>query len=310
MSSKTKVITAGDKPSSRRVSAEAPATISLSALAALGALVGAILWSYWPTILDLWEFWDKNEDYSGGKFVPLIAIYLAWSDRNALRRLPLRTCWWGLAIVVGAQVLRLYALLFAFGSIERFSLILSVIGLILLLVGREITWQAKWVLVFLLLMIPVPMRIHNTLALPLQNLATASAAFGLELLGILVVREGNVLRLSEQTTIAVAEACSGLRMLTAFIVVAAVLAFIVRRPVWQKALLVASSIPVAIFANTLRLVATALLYEMASSDLAEHFFHDFAGITMMPVAIGASLALLALMKWVSSSPEPGVKGPV
>jgi len=83
-------------------------------------------------------------------------------------------------------------------------------------------------------------------------------------------------------------------MLSAFVVVAAVFAFAVNRPRWQRTVLVLSSIPVALACNILRLVATVWLYSATSSRVAEAFFHDFAGLTMMPVAV----ALLAGELWL------------
>jgi exosortase len=91
--------------------------------------------------------------------------------------------------------------------------------------------------------------------------------------------------LNGDTPVAVAEACSGLRMLTAFVVVAAFMAFVLRRPAWQRIALVASSVPIAIVCNLVRLVATAELFVLVSSDIGERFFHDFAGLTMMPLAV-------------------------
>lgn len=274
-------------------------------IAALGwgmiiSLCGAFAWSYWPTVMSLWQIWSRDGDHSGGKVVAPIVAYLVWSDRKTLRTLQVRTCWWGLIVLVLAQAVRLGGILLSYGSIEAYSLVLTVVGVVLLVFGSQIAWRMKWVLLLLMLMVPLPRTIHSAIALPMQTWATASAVFGLELLGVLVARDGNVLRLGEGTTIAVAEACSGLRMLNAFIVVAAVMAFVVRRPRWQKAVLVLSSIPVAILANTTRLVATVLLFQVASSELAEKFFHDFAGLTMMPLAVLASVGLLALMKWLTA----------
>jgi exosortase/archaeosortase family protein len=85
-------------------------------------------------------------------------------------------------------------------------------------------------------------------------------------------------------------------MLTAFVVVAATLAFLVKRPRWQKAVLVISSVPVAIICNLARLCITAELFAMGFGKLAETFFHDFAGLMMMPLAVLILAAELALMK--------------
>jgi len=103
---------------------------------------------------------------------------------------------------------------------------------------------------------------------------------------------------------AVVEACSGLRMLTAFIIVAAFMAYMVKRPRWQKAFLLFSSVPIAVICNILRLCATAFLFLVASSDLAEKFFHDFAGIVMMPAAVLIMFGELWLMeKLTATEPE-------
>jgi len=174
----------------------------------------------------------------------------------------------------------------------------------LLVAGFPAVWRMKWVLLFLVLMAPLPRRVHGALAHPLQEIATSTAIIGLESLGFLVWREGNVLRLNDQFSVAVAEACSGLRMLTAFFVVSAAMAFLIRRPTWQKCVLLGSSIPVSILANTLRLIVTVVLYGVASSEVAESFFHDFAGLTMMPIAVAASLGLLYLLQWLTAGSAP------
>ena len=149
---------------------------------------------------------------------------------------------------------------------------------------------------FLFLMVPLPGKIHNLISGPLQTHATTGAVYWLELLGNTVTREGNVMVLNGTVPIAVAEACSGLRMLTAFVVVGSVLAYSIRRPRWQKAMLVISTVPIAIACNLVRLVTTAMLFLHVGSEAAERFFHDFAGVTMMPLAIALLLAEL----WIFS----------
>lgn len=271
-------------------------------------LAGAFIWSYWPTLTELWEFWRHNPDYSVGRLVPLVAIYLIWTDRNALRTLPMRVCWWGLAVILSAQAIRFFGLFFYYGSLERYSMVLTVAGIVLLIFGYSITRRLVYVLVFLLLTVPLPDRVHNSVSLPLQSFAASSAVVGLEMLGYVVDRQGNVLTLGEDTSVAVAEACSGLRMLTAFVMVAATLAFLVRRPRWQKTILVISSIPVAIIANTLRLIVTVVLYEKAGSEVAERFFHDFAGLSMMPFAIMILVGELWLLKRIAQAPPKNSGG--
>lgn len=274
-------------------------------------LLAAIVWSYWPTLRELAAFWNRNPDYSVGALVPLIAVWLVWSDRKALGVLPIRVSPAGLGVLLTAQVARFLGVYGMYGSLERYSLWLSAVGVVWGVFGAAIVRRLTWVLAFLLLLVPLPNRVHDAVSIPLQEFATASAVFGLEALGFLVAREGNVIHLSRDTTLNIAEACSGLRMLTAFVVVASVLAFLVRRPPWQKTLLVASSILVAILANSARVVTTGVLYEVAGGKVAERFFHDFAGVTMMPLAVLVLLGELHLLRWISGpDAPPGTTGAV
>lgn len=268
-----------------------------------GVLLAAGAWSYWPVLSDLWEFWQVNADYSVGQLVPLVAIWMVWSYRHELGRLPAQVCWWGLLVLLISQVIRLAGLYYWYGSLERYSIVLAVVGVVLLVWGRQVARRLAWVFLFLVLMVPLPGRVHRQVAVPLQSFATTSAVFCLDMTGYLVARQGNDLFLSDRTSVTVAEACNGLRMLTAFTVVAAALAFVVRGQPWQKAVIVLSSIPVAILANTLRLVATLLLHEWFGGEVAKRFFHDFAGWSMMPAALIILLAEFRLLRWIAQ-PEP------
>ena len=264
----------------------------LSSLLALAALA----WAYWPVLVSLFKDWQASDEYSVGQLVPLVALYLLWHDRARLKACRVAPCWWGIGLILLGQAARGYGLLMMMESVERYSLVLTIAGLVLLIAGWQVFRKAVWIQLILLLMVPLPNRIHNLMSGPLQTQAASGAYFLLELFGVSVAREGNVLVLNRSVHIAVAEACSGLRMLTAFVLVAATLAYVVRRPRWQKVTLLLSSIPVGIVCNLLRLLVTALLYMAVSSEMAEKFFHDFAGLIMMPLAVLLLVGELVLMK--------------
>lgn len=259
-------------------------------------LVVATGWAYWSTAADMFKEWQQDDDYSAGQLVPLVAIFFLWVDRKQLARLPLKPCWLGgLALLVLAQAARAYGVLFLFESAERYSLVLAVAALVLMVAGTAVFWRVKWILLFLFLMVPLPGRIHNMISGPLQGFASTGSVFVLEAFGVRVSQQGNVVTLDQRIPMGVAEACSGLRMLTAFIIVAVFVAYMVKRPRWQKAVLVISSIPVAVLCNVLRIVATAVLFLHASSEVAEKFFHDFAGLVMMPAAVMLMFGQLWIM---------------
>lgn len=259
-------------------------------------LVVATGWAYWSTAVDMFKEWQRDDDYSAGQLVPLVAIFFLWVDRKKLACLPLKPCWLGgLALLVLAQAARAYGVLFLFESAERYSLVLAVAALVLMVAGTAVFWRVKWILLFLFLMVPLPGRIHNMISGPLQGFASTGSVFVLEAFGVRVSQQGNVVTLDQRIPMGVAEACSGLRMLTAFIIVAVFVAYMVKRPRWQKVVLVISSIPVAVLCNILRIVATAVLFLHASSEVAEKFFHDFAGLVMMPAAVMLMFGQLWIM---------------
>ena len=253
------------------------------------------VWSYWPTITDLMAEWQGNDDYSAGQLVPLVAVFLVWRERKAIKRSTLKPFWLGgVALLVLAQAARAYGVLFMYESAERYSLVLSIAGLVLMVTGWRVFRCVGWILLFLFLMVPFPGRIHNIISGPLRTMASTGSVFVLEAF-TKVGRQGNVLTLNEDTTVGVAEACSGLRMLTAFIIVAAFIAYMVKRPRWQKAVVLTSSIPVAIICNIVRIIVTVVLMMLVSAEVAEKFFHDFAGVVMMPVAVLLMFGELWLM---------------
>ncbi len=266
---------------------------------AIVALLVVFLWAHWSTLVELYCEWQINDNYSVGQLVPLAALYLLWSERDRLRGLRPTTCWWGVLFLLFAQGARTVGMVTLFESGERYAMVLTIVGIVLLVTGWQVTWRLKWLLGFLFLMVPLPGRIHAMISGPLQGQATGGAVFVLELLGVTVDRSGHVIVLNDVTELAVAEACSGLRMLTAFVVVACVLAGVVDRPFWQRCVVVFSSVPIAIVCNIIRLVATAMLFMWFDGELAEKFFHDFAGLTMMPIAV----LMIAGELWVLSRLE-------
>jgi exosortase len=258
--------------------------------------LATLVWAYWTTIYALTRDLNADENYSVGLLVPFVALYLAWRERDALRQCAWRPAWWGgTGLILAAQAARFYGLDSLIESAERYALVLTVVGMVLLVAGSQVFRRLLWVLLFLFLMVPLPGRVHNMISGPLQTQAATGAVFLLEVLGASVHRTGNVLTVNG-AEVAVAEACSGLRMLTAFVVVAATLAYLVKRPRWQKAVLVVSSVPVAILCNLARLCITAELFAMGFGKAAETFFHDFAGLAMMPLAVLILAGELALMK--------------
>ncbi len=259
-------------------------------------LVASTGWAYWETIVGLFKEWQRNDDYSAGQLVPMVALFLIWVERDRLKECVLKPCWWGIGIVLLAVFARVFGLLFMYESVERYSLALIIAGLVLWVAGRQVFRVVSWILLILFLMVPFPGKIHNMISGPLQRIATTGAVFLLEAFGVRVSQQGNVIMLNQSISMSVVEACSGLRMMMAFIIVAAFIAYMIKRSRWQKAILFLSSIPVAVLCNIIRLSVTGMLFVLASSEIAEKFFHDFAGLVMMPAAVLLMFGELWLME--------------
>jgi exosortase len=247
--------------------------------------LSAVVWAYWSPIVALVGDWQSNDDYSVGALVPLAALYLVWHRRNSLRGCTVIPSRWGMGVILVALAARLCGEVFHCEWAVRYSLVVTVAGLVLLIAGRQVFWRLVWVLVFLFLMVPLPGQVHDLVNGALRGFATRSATFLLEVVGVAVGREGNTIGLDGGVKLLIAEACSGLRMLTAFVVVAATMALLLKGPAWKQIAVVISSIPIAVACNSARILVTAILYLHTSSKVAESFFHDFAGLSMMPLAV-------------------------
>ena len=272
---------------------------------AVGLVLIAFLWSYWPGIMDMWNIWQRSDEYSAGLLVPFLAVYILWSRRQRLARVEIKPSLWGIPAFIGAQAVRFFGLFFMFSSAERLSVVLSIASMVLLLFGWELFRKVSTIMLFLILMLPWPNRVQAAIALPLQDWSTSSAVFCLETLGYEIVREGNVIHIG-QASVAVAEACNGLRMITAFFVISGLVVLLVNRSWWEKLVVFASSLPIALLCNTLRLAITAIAFTVLEGEYWEKVFHDFGGYAMMPLALAIVVGEFWFLTKLTTAPKEKV----
>ena len=271
--------------------------------AMLFLVLAAIIFSYWqPALKEMIHIWVESDEYSSGLLVPLVAGYVLWARRSDLARIGLNPSWWAVMFVLLAFGARFTALYFGMRSGEMISFVL--------LIGAVVFWLLGWrffkkfipIFLFLFLMLPLPEQVESQLAVPLQEWATVSSVFCLETIGFSVTRWGNIIDING-TQVAVAEACNGLRMLTAFIVVSGLVALVTNRRWPEKLLILLSSIPIALICNTLRLTVTAIAFTKLDTVRWEKIFHDFGGFAMMPVALLLVVLELRLLSLVVIQPK-------
>ena len=252
--------------------------------AALAWFAGLLILAYVPILIRLVSQWWDDEDMGHGFFVPILACYIAWQSRDELLALAPKPNYLGLLLLLFASVQALIGSLGAELFLQRTAFIESVVGAILLMRG----WPAIRVLFFplclLVFMVPIPAIIYNRITFPLQLFASSCAETVLELIGIPVVREGNILVLANQT-LSVVEACSGIRSLLSLTFLSLIYAYFFDSKVWMRAALFVTTIPIAILANAGRVTITGILSEKVSPELAKGFFHTAEGWVIFMIAL-------------------------
>jgi exosortase len=267
----------------------------------LGILLALL---YGRIVRDMALVWWDDPNYSHGFLVPLFSVFVVWQDRAALAALESRGSLAGLGVLAAGLALLVLGVLGAENFLSGASFVVVLAGLVLFHLGGEWLRALAFPISFLLFMIPLPAILFNAIALPLQGMAAENATRVIETLGIPVLRDGNVIRLSH-TTLGVTEACSGIRSLVSLLALAVVWASLFAPRAWQRFVLVASAVPITIVANAGRIVLTALLAEWLGVEWAQGFFHGFSGWIIFLVAFACLLGLDALLRRVSpAAPEP------
>lgn len=254
--------------------------LSLSAVIWFSVL---LLIAYGPILNRLVQQWMQDEDMGHGFFVPVLAGYIAWQKRDELSRAGLRTNYWGLLLVAWGVLQMLIGSLGAELFLSRTSFLISLTGIVLFLGGTPALRILAFPLFLLLFMIPIPAVVYGSLTLPLQLLASRIAENILGLIGIPVLRDGNVLELASQK-LSVVEACSGIRSLLSLSFLSLIYAYFFDTKVWMRAALLFATVPIAIAANAARVTITAILSEIRT-DLAHGFFHTLEGWMLFVVAL-------------------------
>jgi exosortase len=270
----------------------------------------ALLWTYWPTLRGLANRWAVDPQYSHGYLVPAFAGLLLWLRRGRLAGVAPRASVWGLAFLLGGTVVRLAGTYFYYDWFDALSLLPCAAGLLLLLGGWRVLYWGWPAVAFLFFMVPLPYQAELALSHPLQRVATVTSTYSLQTFGFPAVAEGNVITIGS-THVGVAEACSGLSMLFVFVALALALCLVLDRPLWQKAVLLASAVPIAVVANVARITVTGVLYQTAGRGVADMVYHDLAGWLMMPIALALLWLELAFLKrLLVAVPTPARPGPL
>ena len=264
---------------------------------ASGVLAAALLVLFWQLLGDFVTRWSNEPQYSHGFAIPLIAVGLGWflSERIAIG--VARSDAWGLLLLVAGTAMHIFGVYVFVEAADCLGLLLCITGGILLIWGRKFVLGVWPAILFLVFMFPLPFRIERMLSGPLQLYGAEQAAYYIQIFGIPAVAKGSLILMGDHK-LGVAEACSGMRMLTVFFAISSATIIVTRRSIWEKVIIFASALPIALICNIGRIVATALAHQWFGQETADLVFHDLSGWLMMTSAMVLLYLLLKLLDWM------------
>ena len=266
--------------------------------------VAAFAFLYRAVIAKLVYDWTYDGNFSHGFLIVPIAAYLVWERRKKLAATPLEPTVIGLVLLVGSLATLAAGILGAELFLSRVSMIGVIGSIVLFTTGWRFLRVLKFPLAFLLLMIPIPAIVFNQISLPLQLLASKAAEYTLQMVHIPVLREGNVIVLAN-TSLEVAEACSGIRSLISLVTLAIVYGYFSDGRVWARTVLTLAAVPVAVVSNAARVAGTGVAAHYYGPQAAEGFFHTFSGWMLFLVAFVMLFGIQKLLGVGTPTTGPG-----
>lgn len=259
-------------------------------IATMAGLLVAVFWG--PLRGTLIYKWSNDANWSHGWLIPVFSLYFLHLRRNEIAAAPRKTNYLGLLILLASLAIYLaYLVVWPRTYPRAAAMVPAILGVTLLLGGWSLTRIVWFPIAFLLLAVPLPDGLYFQLTWPLRQAASFLATV------LLPVIPGVETELGGRTVIDfyyhgrkgslnVAEACSGMRLIMAFVTLGVAMAYLGDRQVWQRAVLVVCCVPIAIGCNSLRVFITGVLVITDHGEWARGTPHALLGIAMLPIALG------------------------
>jgi exosortase B len=241
----------------------------------------------------------------------MVCLYFAWTKRYEFRVAAASSA---PSRVAGSAGFVLALLMHMFGTSQ--DILILVLGALPLLLGSLIVLTAGWSalrvmafpLCFLVFMFPIPPSILDALTQPLKNWVSWATDQILYRAGYPIARQGVILAIG-QYQLLVADACSGMRSLISLSALGVLFIYITARSSrLHIALMLSSIIPLALFANLVRVIALVLITFYLGDEAGQGYLHGTAGMVMFMVAMLGLIAwdsiLASVLPKPRSRPEP------
>jgi len=261
-----------------------------------------LCWFFRHEIDNVVSRWATDPSWSHGFLIPLFSLYFLSQHARRIVTLKPKVSYLGLVLLIGCFVF--YALdvvHFGIAYFQPLTLIAAIGATVLFLGGWRLVRYTWLPIMYLVFAVKLPDRLYTGLTIPMRMLAAKIASALLSLVRGLEATAGGVVidvtynGKQMDPPLDVAEACSGMRLLMAFLALGVAMAYLHYRPVWQRLVLLASTIPIAILCNIVRVTVTGFIYVLGNPKYAQGIYHDLLGMGMLPLAFGLYGALAWFM---------------
>jgi exosortase len=273
-------------------------------IAASVVLLGLLTWLFWDFFSRQFRWAiEEQADWGHTLIVPLISGYFVYLNRQRLLAQPFKTAWTGfIPIIAGLGIYTLCSLgplVLSHHNLRGLGVGLTVFGLVLLFCGYRAMAVLWFPLVYMFVFgQTISYRVMELVTFEMQDITARGAHVALTLFGLEVDREGNTLYIfsdGEKMPLNIAEACSGMRMLMAFLALGVAMAYTGLKRAWQRVVIVILGVPTAIFVNILRVCSLGLL-SLIDTEFAAGDFHSFVGLVWLLPAFLIYLGLIWIVR--------------
>ncbi len=269
------------------------------ATAALTLLAIGATWAVWAEIFQ--RAWSNPEDSHILLAIP-IAIWLGVLRRTRLRRWKPQPSLFGPIAVIVGWVLIEAGWRTATDIFQHLGALVVVLGAIVSVLGHRLPMLLKPSIIALFFLFPVPGRFRQHVAIPLQHASAYVTEHVFYLFDVGIVRNGILLELNGRQ-VAVAEACNGMRMVSALALITFAFVFSVPMRGSVRILLLILSPLIALVVNIIRLIPTTLAYGYAAPETAD-LVHDVGGWAVLGLALGILWLCLIVLRWLEVPIDP------
>jgi exosortase len=268
-------------------------------------IAGLFILTFWNTIYLLaYTWWNQPADWGHGWIIPAFSAYFVYNHWDRVKATPIRHTWVGLLLIVVSLAfywLNLWA--FRIGYLQSVGMLLCLLGIVIFLCGLPVVRHIWVPWLYLFFAVPLPHGVYFNLTDPLRKFAAYGATIVLRVFGLQIERVGSTIEYVHAGTVGkleVADACAGMRSTITLCALGVAIAFVQDRPWWQRIVMIASCVPIAIFANFIRVTTTCVLHVYVDPVYAKGNYHTMLGL----LTLGLAFLMFNGLSWILAHATP------